>query len=154
MRDNSNTLQATVERRLYNGLSLLTSFTWSKSIDNDSTDSDGYYDSYNPRLSRRRSDFDLRRNFSTSAVYELLRFRSSGFFKHTLVGGWTVGTIVSIHDGPPYTTMYSGDPSNTGTSSRANIVSGYNPELSSPTTQIFFNTNCFFAPPKPHLSVW
>ena len=42
-----HSMQFKVERRFYKGLSLLTAFTWSKSIDQDSTNGEGLYDPYN-----------------------------------------------------------------------------------------------------------
>jgi hypothetical protein len=146
---NYNALQAKLERRFSRGFTLLTSFTWSKSIDYDSNDSDGYYDPYNRSSSRGLSDFNLPKVFSTSVIYELPWFRNSRLLARSFFGGWTVGGIVSIQDGFPYTPMYSGDPSNTGTPSRADVVSGCNPNPLNRTTQEFFNTACFVAPPGP-----
>jgi hypothetical protein len=146
---NYNALQVKLERRFNHGLSLLTSFTWSKSIDYDSNDSDGYYDPYNRSSSRGVSDFNVPKVFSTSVIYELPWFRSAQAVTRSLMAGWTVGGIVSIQDGFPYTPMYSGDPSNTGIPSRADIVPGCNPVLNDPTPREFFNTSCFVAPPGP-----
>jgi hypothetical protein len=60
-----------------------------------------------------------------------------------------LGGIVTYHDGLPYTPLYSGDPTNTGTSSYADAVPGCNPVLSHPTPEEWFNTACFVAPPGP-----
>jgi hypothetical protein len=144
-----NSLQAKLERRFYKGLSLLTSFTWSRNIDDDSDDSEGYYDPYNTRFNRGPSSFDIPLNFTAGVVYELPWLQHSSGLTRALAGGWTLGSIISLHDGLPYTPAYSGDPSNTGTSSRADVVPGCDATLSSPTPQRWFNTNCFVAPPGP-----
>lgn len=141
-------LQMKLERRFYNGLSLLTSFTWSKSIDLDSDNTEGAYDPYNFRLNRGLSSFDVPRLFTTGLVYELPWLRQA-HGPAALIGGWTLGSVLTFQDGFPYTPLYSGDPSNTGTGSRADVVAGCNPSLANPTPQQWFNTACFVAPPGP-----
>lgn len=144
-----NALQIKLERRFYKGLSLLTSFTWSKNIDDDSDDTEGYYDPYNTKMNRGPSSFDVPLSFTTGLVYELPFWRNSGGLTRLLAGGWTLGSVITLQSGLPYTPQYSGDPSNTGTGSRADVVVGCNPILSNPTPQEWFNTSCFEAPPGP-----
>ena len=142
-------LQAKLERRFSKGFSLLAAFTWSKSIDDDSDNSEGYIDPYNTRLSRGLSSFDVPYNFTFAVVYDLPWFKNSNALAQAVVGGWTLTSIVTAHSGLPYTPMYAGDPSNTGTSSYADVVSGCNSELANATPQKWFNTACFAAPPGP-----
>lgn len=144
-----HSFQAKLQKRFSHGFSLLSAFTWSKSIDNDSTDDSGYIDPYNTRRSRGVSSFDVPLNFTLSAVYNLPGFRHTNALVHTLAGGWILAGIVTLHSGLPYTPEYSGDPSNTGTGSYADVVSSCNPVLASPTPQEWFNTSCFVAPPGP-----
>jgi hypothetical protein len=139
-------LQTKLERRFSKGLSLLASFTWSKSIDQDSDNTEGYYDPYNFRLNRGLSAFDVPHVFTMGLVYELPWLRKAHGFAG-LAGGWTAGSVLTFQDGFPYTPGFSGDPSNTGTGSRADVVAGCNPSLSNPTPQNWFNTACFTAPP-------
>ena len=140
-------LQTRLERRFSRGLSLLVGFTWSKSIDQDSDNTEGYYDAYNERLNRGLSAFDSTRNFTAGVVYELPWLRNARGFERALLGGWTMGTILTLRDGFPYTPWFSGDPSNTGTGSHADVVSGCNPKISDPTPARWFNTACFASPP-------
>ncbi len=144
-----NALQIKLERRFYNGLSLLSSFTWSKNIDNDSDDTEGYYDPYNTKMNRGPSSFDVPLAFTTGLVYELPFLRQSHGLTRIVAGGWTLGSIITFQNGLPYTPGYSGDPSNTGTGSRADVVAGCNSDLSNPTPREWFNTACFAAPPGP-----
>ena len=145
-----NSLQAKLERRFSKGLSALASFTWSKNIDDDSDDTEGYYDPYNTRLNRGLSSFDIPLSFTLGLVYEMPWFQhSSSGLVRTLAGGWTLGSIVTLHSGLPYTPLYSGDPSNTGTASRADIIAGCDTSLANPSPQEWFNTACFNAPPGP-----
>src|SRR5436189_4600404 len=74
---NYNSLQVRFQQRLDFGLSLLTSYTWSKSIDNASSffssagDPNFPQDSFNTAAERGRSNFDVRHRFSLSYVYDL-----------------------------------------------------------------------------------
>jgi outer membrane receptor protein involved in Fe transport len=144
-----HSLQMKAERRFSKGLSLLAAFTWSKSIDQDSTDGEGQYDPYNFRLMRGPSAFDLPRRFTLGLVYELPWLRKARGVERLFLGGWTLGTIVTWQDGFPFTPTFNGDPSNTGTGSRADVVSGCSATLSNPTPDRWFNTACFAAPPGP-----
>jgi len=142
-----HSLQLKLERRFYKGLSLLTAFTWSKSIDQDSTNGEGMYDPYNGRLNRGVSLFDVPRVFTTGLVWELPRLRTAKGGTRLLLGGWTVGSLITVQDGFPFTPGFAGDPSNTGTGSRADVVAGCDFGEGGGTPQRWFNTSCFVAPP-------
>jgi hypothetical protein len=144
-----HSLQAKLDRRFASGFSLLAAFTWSKAIDDGSDDTEAYIDPYNHRLSRGVSSFDVPHTFTLSTLYALPSLRNESEFTRGVLGGWMIGGIVTFHDGLPYTPLYSGDPSNTGTSSYADVVSGCNPTLSQRTPREWFNTACFAAPPGP-----
>ncbi len=142
-----HSLQLKLERRFYKGLSLLTAFTWSKSIDQDSTNGEGLYDPYNARLNRGVSLFDVPRVFTTGLVWELPWLRTSKGATRVLLGGWTLGSLVTLQDGFPFTPTFSGDPSNTGTGSRADVIAGCDFGSGGGTPERWFNTGCFVAPP-------
>lgn len=140
-------LQVKVERRFYKGLTMLASYTWSKNIDQDSDNTEGYYDPYNFRLNRGLSSFDVPHLFTLGLVYELPWLRQAHGFERALLGGWTLGTVTTLQSGFPYTPLFSGDPSNTGTGSRADVVAGCDTGISNPSPARWFNTSCFVAPP-------
>ncbi len=143
-----HSFQFKLERRFYKGLSLLTSFTKSKSIDQDSTNGEGLYDPYNARLMRGPSLFDSPRVFTTGLVWEMPWLRSStGSAQRLLLGGWTFGALITAQDGFPFTPGFAGDPSNTGTGSRADVVAGCDYKQGGGTPARWFNTACFTAPP-------
>jgi hypothetical protein len=142
-----HSLQFKVERRFYKGLSLLTAFTWSKSIDQDSTNGEGLYDPYNARLNRGVSLFDVPRVFTTGLVWELPWLRTAKGSTRVLLGGWTLGSLITLQDGFPFTPAFSGDPSNTGTGSRADVIAGCDFGTGGGTPERWFNTSCFVAPP-------
>jgi hypothetical protein len=94
-----NALWLTANKRFGRGLQFNASYTWSKSIDYTSLNSQGVIlqDSYNERLGRGLSDFDARHRFVVSGIYEL------PFKGNQLVEGWQLSTIVQAQSGNPVT---------------------------------------------------
>ncbi len=92
-----NALWLTATKRLSRGLQFNASYTFSKSIDYNSLNSQGIViqDSYNLRDSRGLSDFDARHRFVISGLYEL------PFRGNKLVEGWQLSTIVQSQSGNP-----------------------------------------------------
>ena len=142
-----HSLQLKAERRFSKGFSLLTAFTWSKSIDHDSTDAEGYYDPYDPSRNRGVSSFDVPLVFTLATVYELPRLPRASKFVRGVLGRWSAAPMLTLQSGFPFTPDAYGDPSNTGSGTRADVVAGCNPNISNPTPQRWFNTACFVAPP-------
>ena len=92
-----NALWLTANKRLSRGLQFNASYTFSKSIDYNSLNSQGVViqDSYNLRGSRGLSDYDARHRFVISGLYEL------PFRGNALVEGWQLSTIVQLQSGNP-----------------------------------------------------
>ena len=92
-----NALWLTANKRLSRGLQFNASYTFSKSIDYNSLNSQGIVvqDSYNLRGSRGLSDFDARHRFVVSGLYEL------PFSGNRLKDGWQLSTIVQLQSGNP-----------------------------------------------------
>ena len=92
-----NALWLTATKRLSRGFQFNTSYTFSKSIDYNSLNSQGVIvqDSYNLRGSRGLSDFDARHRFVFSGIYEV------PFHGNQLVEGWQLGAIVQSQTGNP-----------------------------------------------------
>lgn len=137
--------QAKLERRFAKGFTLLSSFTWSKAIDNSSESAQGCVNPYNCRADRGLSSFDVPLSLVVSAVYEIPAFRNSSvrLLKHTL-GGWELAAIATAQGGFPFSAGWSGDTANTGQSTRPNrICSG---KLDHPTINQWFDTTCFVSP--------
>ena len=96
-------LWVTATKRLSRGLQFNASYTWSKSIDVTSLNSqDGpsgvavnVQDSNNFRADRGLSDFDVRNRFVFSGIYEL-PFRGARAFQ-----GWQVAGITQLQSGNP-----------------------------------------------------
>jgi len=158
-----NALQMRFQQRLDFGLSLLSSYTWSRSID----DASGFFtsagdanfpqDSNDVRLERGRSSFDVAHRFSLSYAYDLPfgkgHLRGEKGWLNYLLGGWQTLGIVTLQSGRPFTVALISefDNSNTGRSSlgfgandRPNVTG--NPEVSNRTPERWFNTSAFTFP--------
>ncbi|HSE30221.1 MAG TPA: TonB-dependent receptor [Pyrinomonadaceae bacterium] len=92
-----NALWLTAEKRLSRGFQFNASYTFSKSIDYNSLNSQGVIvqDSYNLRDSRGLSDYDARHRFVINGLYEL-PFKGNQF-----VEGWQLSSIVQSQSGNP-----------------------------------------------------
>lgn len=101
---------------LNKGLNLIGNYSWSHSLDNlSSTFSDsngatqsgfyqlGYLDAFNPGLNYGNSDFDTRHRLSLSATWDIPWMKSStNAIARNVLGGWALGSIVSIRSGSPF----------------------------------------------------
>ena len=94
---NYNALIVELNRRLSHGLQIISSYTYSKSIDENSLNSQGtiLQNSLDLANSRGLSDFDVRHRGVVSGFYEL------PFHGNRLISGWEVGTIVQAQTGNP-----------------------------------------------------
>jgi hypothetical protein len=121
-------LQVKFQRRLSQGLEALTSYTFSHSIDNASTDAFTYLNTptsiANPSIDRGNSDYDIRNSFTTGVNYSLPSAQGNEFAKATL-GGWSVDTFVLARSAPPVNvtgTLFVG--AGTALYPRPNVVPG------------------------------
>jgi carboxypeptidase family protein/TonB-dependent receptor-like protein len=163
---NYNSLQVRVQQSLDFGLSLLASYTWSKSIDNASNffssagDPNFPQDSLNVAAERGRSNFDISHRFSLSYVYDLpfgkgRALLADGGLASNILSGWQTLGIVTLQTGRPFTValLPEIDNSNTGRSSlgfgandRPNIVG--DPNVSDPSPDRWFNPAAFAFSPR------
>jgi hypothetical protein len=111
--------QTKVEQRFSHGLFFLASYTWSKSIDNQSTGTDDAaasgqspQDFRNAALDRGLSSFDRTHRFVSSAVWEIPflrgRGRSIGFAQQAaraVLGGWQLSGILEMQTGAPFSVL-------------------------------------------------
>ena len=146
-----NSLQIKAEKRMGARLSFLSSFVWSKSIDDADTIIPGFYDSVgaqderNLRLERGLSSFNVGRRISSGFVYNI---PNRGFLNPVL-GHWQTSGIITLQDGTPVTPIFAAyDGANAGTTNRPNVVPGQSVALpaSQRTTTNWFNTNAFSTP--------
>jgi outer membrane receptor protein involved in Fe transport len=161
---NYHALQIKVEKRLSNGLSLLASYLWSKTI----SDSRGGADAGGtaPNAVQNKDDFKAERSladehfphrFVMSSNYDLPWGRGRALlggmpkWADLLIGQWAVGGILTFNSGRRVNVSVQGDPPNVGPGAapRPNVVPGQSPELSSNERSLdrWFNTDAFVRQP-------
>jgi len=158
---NYHSLGTKLTRNFSSGLTYLAGYTWSRSIDTGSAirthDGDTLFpqNSYNIAAERALSSFHVGHRLTTSALYELpfgkgKRFMDGGnAVLNQLVGGWQVGSIITLQTGFPITVTSGRDQSNTGAGfDRPNATGA---EVALPrgqqNPQRFFNTDAFALQP-------
>ncbi|HEV2173938.1 MAG TPA: hypothetical protein VGR71_10235, partial [Nitrospira sp.] len=112
-----NSLQASLSYNAPKGITGKIAYTWSHSIDDSSSAVSGAsfsnsvsgLPSFNLRLDRADSDFDLRNVLSANAVAPLPDIKSGGSYASVL-RHWTFNNIVSVRSGIPFTPVIGGDP--------------------------------------------
>jgi hypothetical protein len=114
-----NAMQVRAERRFSRGLSFVSSYTWAKSIDQNSgistgSDSSGNaQNARNLRAERARSDFDVAHRWVLSTVWDLPSFGSHPFVR-AVFGGWQITGILTLQGGRPFTVTSGTDVSQDG----------------------------------------
>jgi outer membrane receptor protein involved in Fe transport len=108
-----HSLQAKLERRFSGGVSLLANFTWSRLMDDSSSDWGGFWsldtlgqDFYNLAAERSVSAGDIPLRLTVAPIVELpfgpgRRWLNSGVAAHVL-GGWRMAAIYTLSSGSPF----------------------------------------------------
>jgi hypothetical protein len=152
-----NSLQAKLERRVGQGLNVLMSYTWSKSISGPGDVGGlvggglaGYQanNPYNPRSDRSLSIYDLPQRFVATALYDIPFFHNSTGLTKLLLDGFQVSTINTAISGDALSPGYTGPSVNASTiTTRADVVPGQQVSLGGHKTPLkVFNTGAFKNP--------
>lgn len=163
-----NSLQVSLLRRLTNGLSLQASYTWSKSLDDQSgpypsdwvSESGVSQNFYDRAGDYGRSAFDRRNVFIFNSLYELPfgpGQRWGGTWHGAagkLAGGWQVASIIQAMSGVPFTVTlgtfnnaetFAADPADRPNLKPAIDPCGYKVTYGNPN--LWFNPTIFTLPP-------
>jgi Carboxypeptidase regulatory-like domain/TonB dependent receptor len=108
-----HSLQAKVDHRFSHGFSLLANFTWSKLIDDSSSDWGGFWsldvlgqDFYNRRAERSVSAGDIPARLTIAPIVELPFGSGKRWVNHGLgsqvLGGWRMSAIYTVSAGSPF----------------------------------------------------
>jgi Carboxypeptidase regulatory-like domain len=103
-----NALEVTVRKRMSKGLELLSSYTYSHSIDNNSNYSIGGIDCQNEFMcldDRGSSSFDRKHVYAFAALYQIPTFPQSNWFVKNVLGNWQVSTIFTAGTNTPFTVV-------------------------------------------------
>jgi hypothetical protein len=152
-----------VDKRFSQGLSLLSSFTWGRVIDQFSeiqavggtVSSIAQYGGHRFDLERGPANFDQTRRLVMSWVYELPFGKGKPVFNRgglvdRLIGGWQSNGIVTFSDGTPFTVgCFCGDRTQTFgfNVSRPNLIGNPLPSGYRQTITQLFDTSKFELPP-------
>jgi len=117
-----NSLQLTLNKRFAHGYSILANYTWSKSIDNISIDTAGaVQNSFDLRPEKALSDFDTRKRFVTSFLWEIPSPKQG--WARLAIGGWQLNGIFTASSGSPFNVVSGQDRALTGSGAqRPNLV--------------------------------
>jgi hypothetical protein len=158
-----NALYAKLQRSFSNGLSLLASYSWSKTL----TDADttligqlagGFQDPFNLKGEKSVSALDFPQIFVASYVYELpfgknKALLNTGGLTNAIVGGWEIGGIHHLQSGVPSNfSCATGLPGNSPCF-RYSLAPGVSPYTatsitghSNPLTSVYLNAAAFIDP--------
>ena len=112
-----NSLQASLSYNAPKGITGKIAYTWSHSIDDSSSAVSGAsfsnsvsgLPSFDLRLDRADSDFDLRNVLTANAVAPIPDIKGGGAFASVL-RHWTFNNIINVRSGIPFTPVIGGDP--------------------------------------------
>jgi Carboxypeptidase regulatory-like domain len=112
-------LQVKAEKHYSRGLAILASYTYSKSLDTNSSefttsrDQNFPENSNNLAAEKGLSDFDFRHRLSVSYVYDLpignTVWRMQNSRANAVISGWQLAGVFTAQSGPPFTPQISGD---------------------------------------------
>lgn len=98
-------LQVSLKRRYARGLTANVAYTWSKSIDNVSSDNAVVeHDANRQFLNRGRSDFDRAHRF-TAGYYWAVPGRYESRMLRAVLGGWTQSGMITLQSGTPFSVL-------------------------------------------------
>jgi len=144
-----HSLQIRYEHRFSHGLSLSTAYTWSHLIDDaGQTINMGGCTCQNPRnrgkAERASSVLDQRQRLVIGYVWELPFAKALRGAPAAVLGGWSLGGIVTFASGFPFNITQSGDSMNNDSLwPRPDLVPGQRVALDNPTRDLWFNTAAF-----------
>ena len=154
-----NSASVKLTKRYSAGLTLLGSYTFAKSIDdasairNQGDDTLFPNNSYCIRCERGVSSFDTRHRFVTSGLWDIPVGKARVFdiknsFLDAIIGGWQLGSIVTVQSGFPITVTIGGtDRSGAGSGYDRPNATGVSPYLDNPTPSQWFNIAAFALQP-------
>jgi hypothetical protein len=118
-----DSMQTKVEKRFSDGLSILSTYTWAKAIDDNpggfcfggtGPATCGPDDPLRPQLDRSLSDLNVPHRFTFASVYDLPFGKNRRYLKDIssaadiFLGGWQLNNIITYQSGPAFTVTWRG----------------------------------------------
>ncbi len=115
--------QSKLEKRFSQGMSIISTYVWSHSIDNSpgnfctggtGPSTCGFANPLRPELDKSSSDFDVPHRFGFAMVWDLPFGKGRQYAGDAsraldlLIGGWQVNTNINIQSGPPFSVLRGG----------------------------------------------
>ena len=162
-----NALQIGVLKKMSRGLQIQGSYTWGKSIDNNSGvvagdtfgNGIGSLPWFDMRLNRALSDYNVGRTLVINTTWILPAVKTNSSVLGWAANGWELGAIFKANDGPPFSATFGTDgdplgigstdpwafPSRSGAPGCASLVNPGNPSN-------YIKTQCFAVPTAPSVA--
>ncbi len=141
-----------VEKRFSQGLTFLTTYSFSKAISNNpgwrgggqGLSSAGAQNILDRSAEKGLADLDHRHRFTNAVVYEWPFGRGGKGIIRKLIGGWATDMILTLQSGLPMTPQFQGDVGSMGTDQalRPDLVCNPNLPRGEQTLDRFFDTSC------------
>ena len=105
---NNNAMLVELKHPMLHHYTVDAQFMWAKSMDTDGSgpySEDPYYPA-NPLYSYGRSDYNIGKSLKVFGLWQPVIFKGSHGWAEKIVGGWSLGGIMSLHTGFPWTPNY------------------------------------------------
>lgn len=150
-----------VQKRFSHGFNLISTYTWSKFLDNCSgggstlgAEGATYSNFYNRKADWGPSENDVRHRFTLGSVYQIPIGRHRKLLRRNpvrhLAGNWSVSAVTTIQSGAPITvqTQTNSTNANSAGAQRADVLRDPNLPTDQRTVARWFDTTAFAQPPQ------
>jgi outer membrane receptor protein involved in Fe transport len=164
-----NALQMGVLERLSHGLQIQGSYTWGKSLDNNSGvvagdtfgNGIGSLPWFDMKLNHAVSDYNVGRTLVINTTWTLPALNVDARMLNWAANGWEFGAIFKVNDGPPFTPTFGtdGDPLGIGSTDPWDFANrlrgpGCNTLINPGNPNDYVKTQCLSVPTAPNAVYW
>jgi Carboxypeptidase regulatory-like domain/TonB-dependent Receptor Plug Domain len=162
-------LQIGVLKKISHGLQVQGSYTWGKSLDNNSGvvagdtfgNGIGSLPWFDLRLTKALSDYNVARTLVINASWQVPGTKSRSSALNWASNGWEVGAIFKANDGPPFSATFGtdGDPLGIGSTDPWAFPSyshapGCSSLINPRNPNDYIKVQCFAVPSAPDMTYW
>ncbi|MGH9359547.1 MAG: TonB-dependent receptor [Terriglobia bacterium] len=167
---NYNSVEVSLQKRMSHGLQAQGSFTWGKSMDDDSSTVQGdqfgnsipgFWNWQHPSVTRAVSDYNQTDTLVLNANWEVPGLKSASGPVNWIANGWELGGIYTLNSGVPFTATFGTDADPLG--ELASHPQDYPDRLTGPGCNSLVNpgnpnsymkVQCFSLPTAPSMAYW